>query len=338
MCMSALILPAPDPVVPESWQMRPFTTETGMSMGLTKRELYGPDFRQVVRGVFVAALVPDTIVVRAHAARLVLPKDAVFSHHTAARLLGGPAPDTSLVHASLGRDHRRDTPHIQLHRYTYEPDAMWRHGLPVTKPVQTFIHLGLKLDMLHVVAFGDAMVRRGMVTVHELRERVQEWSGQGLRNAIAAAAFVRDGVDSPPESHLRLLFVLAGFPEPEVNWIEHDDEGFIRKRIELAYRSTPRANAAGKIHLGFEYDGRKYHSTAEQKIKDEARRLRLADEGWHIEVVTGDELYRNTEMLLLRAYDLLCQFGIAVPRRIRDDWRRHFWAPTWTSSADKPSR
>lgn len=323
-------LPAQDPGwAPEWWQVRPFTRDTAMSMGMRKRDLYGPDFRQVMRGVFIADVIPDTIVVRARAARLLLPRDAMFSHHTAARLLGGPVPDVSVIHASLGRSYRQQVAQLHVHRYTYVPDAIWRHGLPVTTAPQTFIHLALKLDLLHVVAFGDAMVRRGRVTLDDLRDAIEGWSGQGARAASRAMDFVRDGVDSPPETHMRMLFRLAGLLEPELNYTEYDEEGTILKRVELAYTDTPRPNRIGKRHLGFEYDGRKWHSTDEQKARDLARRGRLAEEGWHIEVVTGDLLYRDTEAFLHRARDLMEEFGIVVPRRLSDEWRRHFWAPTF---------
>lgn len=322
-------MPDRDPTwAPERWQARPFTTEMGLAHGVTRHDLYGPHFRQILYGVFIANVVPDTIVVRARAARLVLPRDAVFSHHTAARLLGGPAPDISVVHAAVGRNHRKQLSQVTLHRYTYVPDAMWRHGLPVTTPAQTFIHLALKLDLFQVVAFGDAMVSREMMTLDALHHEVEDWTGQGARSALAAVSFVRAGVDSPPETHLRLLFVLAGLPEPEVDVVQRDDMGHIHTRIELGYRNTPRANRESKVHLGFEYDGRPWHSSPEQRAHDAARRRRLGEEGWHIEVVTGDELYRATEALLIRARDLLEQFGIAVPRHLSDDWRRHFWAPT----------
>lgn len=313
----------------EHWEKRPFTTETAMSMGVTKRDLYGPRYRQVTHGIHVATVIPDTIVVRARAARLVLPKDAVFSHETAGRLLGGPVPDTPIVHAAVGRECRRMAENLQLHRYTYEPDAMWRHGLPVTTPAQTLIHLAVKFGLLPLVAFGDAMVGRELVQLPELRGSVEDWSGHGAARAAYAMRFVRRGVDSAPESHLRLLFVLAGLPEPQVNHVDVDDEGRIVRRVELAFRNTPKRGPRGELHLGFEYDGWQYHSSPEQRAHDTARREALREGGWHIEVFDRDDLYRATETVLLTACHLLTQFGIPVPARLSDAWRRHFAVPTW---------
>lgn len=319
------------PMPAEEWQVRPFTTAFARQMGVAERDLYGPRFRSVYRGILIASAVPDTIVVRARAARLLLPKDAVFSHHTAARLLGGPAPDTSFIHASIGRDHRRRIAQVQLHRFTYEPDAMWRHGLPVTTPAQTFLHLALGLDLLHVVALGDALVRRGRIARDSLRAEVASWQGHGAAAASLAVDHVRDGVDSPPESHLRLLFVLAGLPEPEVDAQIVDEEGVLMFRVELAFRNTPRRGPQGQVNLGFEYDGREWHSTPEQKGHDADRRAALREQGWFIEVLTAGDLYRATEITLNRARDLMAQFGIPVPERLSDEWRRHYWAPAWSA-------
>ncbi len=49
------------------------------------------------------------------------------------------------------------------------------------------------------------------------------------------AALVRHGVDSPMESRLRLLIVLAGLPEPEVGRTVYDADGgwLIRRRENL---------------------------------------------------------------------------------------------------------
>ncbi|MDO5503117.1 MAG: hypothetical protein Q4G67_08090 [Actinomycetia bacterium] len=330
--MALLLNPPGDdpPEDPDPWQLRPFTAEYAREMGLSAGTLYGPRFRRVMHGVFISAQAPDTIVVRARAARLLLPKDAVFSHQTAARLLSGPVPDTAVVHASVARSCRRRIQDVALHRYTYEMDAIWRHGMPVTSPAQTFIHLAAQLELPAVVAFGDAMLSHDLVSKDNLEEAVGGWQRRGGAAARYAMRFVRAGVDSPPESHVRLLFALAGLPEPQLNFVQSDDHGVILRRIELAYRETPARGPNGARHLGFEYDGRAFHSTPEQKSRDALRRAELSVDGWHIEVIDADYLYRRPEMLLGRAHELMGQFGLDVPRHLNHAWRRHFWVPTWS--------
>lgn len=314
--------------IPE-WQLRPFTTRQGFDYGLTRGQLYGPAFRTIFRGVLISAAIPDTVVVRARAAKLLLPPQAVFSHQTGGRLLGGPVPDSAFIHASIAGHVRSQVRDLKLHRYTYEPDASWRHGLLVTTPPQTFIHLALTIDPIHVVAFGDNMIRRECMTVDHLHNYLDDWKGQGKEQALWAAHFLREGVDSPPESHLRMLFVLAGLPEPEVNSVTYLEEGRLQRRIELAFRNAPKRARDGKRHLGFEYDSRDWHSSDEQKQHDLERRGALADDGWFISVITGADLYRNTEACLTAARDLMREFGLKVPAQLSDDWRRHFWAPAF---------
>jgi hypothetical protein len=45
----------------------------------------------------------------------------------------------------------------------------------------------------------------------------------------------RSGVDSPQETRLRLLLVLAGLPEPSVNLIIRQPDGSWRRRYDMAY-------------------------------------------------------------------------------------------------------
>ena len=52
-----------------------------------------------------------------------------------------------------------------------------------------------------------------------LIEAAAQWNCKGCRLARRAASLAREGVDSPQETRLRLLLVLAGLPEPRVNLI-----------------------------------------------------------------------------------------------------------------------
>jgi hypothetical protein len=57
----------------------------------------------------------------------------------------------------------------------------------------------------------------------------------GARLARRVAGLVRKGVDSAMETRLRLLIVLAGLPEPEVNVIVRDENGDWELRFDLCY-------------------------------------------------------------------------------------------------------
>jgi very-short-patch-repair endonuclease len=297
---------------------RPFTTAVGLAAGLTRRQIEGPDFRRVRHGVHVATTTPDTLIVRCRAARLSIPRDAVFSHWTAARLWAPSAPTTSAMHVSFGRNAFARADGVRTHRFTYAIGAVYRHGLPVTSAEQTFVHMAVHLDLVDLVALGDLLVRRSGVTPGDLRKFAARWGGHGGRRARDAARFVRARVDSQPESRLRMLLVLAGLSEPTVN---HSVEvhGVERYRLDLAYVDEM---------VAIEYDGR-WHERPGQRPRDDARRLHLRELGWEVVVVTADDLYSDPDALLERVVEVAGRPGVACPPRTLDEYRPYF-LPSWT--------
>lgn len=301
-----------DPPVPPG---QPFLRREAGRLGVGSRALRGPGYRMVLPGVMVSACVPDTVVVRSRAALVLAPDGAVISHWTAARLWGGRVPDDDRVHVSFMRDVRFRVRGVMTHRFRHRLDTRRRHGLPVTSPGQTFCHLARFLGLVDLVALGDSLVRKDRITPDELVAYAEDWVGQCRAEALDAARLVRNGVDSSPESALRLLMVLAGLPEPRVNVVRYDDDGTIRHRIELAYE--------GHL-LAIEYDGR-WHDAPGQREHDRSRRELLGrTEGWHFVVVTSDELYDHPEELLTRLWIELRAAGVPVPTRPSDAWRTHF--------------
>ncbi len=264
--------------------------------------------------MLVDARVPDTVVTRARAALLVAPEGGILSHWTAARLWGGRVPDNDFVHVSFMRRVRFRVHGVKPHCFRHRLDIRHRHGLPVTSPAQTFCHMGRFLGLVDLVALGDSLVRKGRCTPDELLGYTVSWSGQFHSECIDAARLVRPRVDSSPETALRLLMVLAGLPEPEVDIRIRHADGTVRFRIELGYTG---------VKLAVEYDGQ-WHLAGDQPAKDAARREELGRDGWTFVVVTGDELYGDAENLLARLDAALRKAGIPVPEVLSSAWRPHF--------------
>lgn len=293
----------------------PFLTREHLMLGVSRRRLAGPEFRTLFPGVAVAAHVPDTVVVRARAALLVAPEGGVISHFTAARLWGGRVPDNEWVHVSFMRDVRFRVGGIRPHRYRRRLETKKWHGLPVTSPGQTFCDMARYLGLVDLVALGDSLVRRNRVSPQELVGYATGWEGQFRAEVVVAARLVRGRVDSSPETALRLLMVLGGLPEPDIDIGIEDAAGTVRFRIDLGYEA---------YLLAIEYDGR-WHDTPEQRAKDEARREHLSTvEGWTFVIVTGDDLFQEPEALLARIAAHARALGVPVPERLSDAWRRHF--------------
>ncbi len=294
---------------------QPFLTRDHRLLGVSRRRLLGPEFRTVLPGVAVAAHIPDTVVIRARSALLIAPEGAVISHWTAARLWGGVVPDNEWVHLSLMRDVRFRATGVKPHRFRHRLDISSRHGLPVTSPLQTFCHLARHLGLVDLVSLGDRLVRKNRCAPADLVSYAVGWEAQCRREAVTAARLVRNRVDSVPETTLRLLMVLAGLPEPQVDIRIRDADGHVAFRIDLGFEGA---------QLAIEYDGR-WHDDPEQRAYDVARREHLtATEGWRFEIVTAADLYDEPAALLRRLAGAMAECGMAVPDILSDAWRRHF--------------
>jgi hypothetical protein len=214
------------------------------------------------------------------------------------------------------RDVRSMAVGVRVHRFRHRLHVVQRHGLPVTGPEQTFVHLARLLDLVDLVVLGDRLVKRGVTTPAQLLSYSQGWEGQCRRQAVRGAGLVRERVDSEPETRLRLLMVLAGLPEPEVDIQVVDADGQIRYRLDSGFRAQ---------RLAIEYDGR-WHDTPEQRERDEERRSNLRGEGWSFLIVTADDLFGQPAVTLTRLATAMVEHGIRVPSRLSDEWRSHYLA------------
>ena len=162
---------------------------------------------------------------------------------------------------------------------------------PVSCPTDVFLRLAEHLSLLDLVVVGDALVRRGFTTPGELVVVSDRAGGRWVRHARRAAALVRERVDSPKETELRLLLVLAGFPEPETNVNVLDDSGGWIARADLVYKV---------FKIALEYDGRQHVNDPKQWTRDIRRRELLDAAGWRTLVVTSRDLARFPSQTLAR--------------------------------------
>lgn len=267
-----------------------------------------------MHGVYIDAAIPDTLVVRAKAALLVAPEYAVMSHETAARLWCPQGPRSARVHLSFSYQAHLSRDELSVHRFTYRLETARRHGLPVTSPAMTFMHLAVRLELVELVTFGDQLVKRRLITADDLVRYATNWDHHGKVAGLRAASLVRPGVDSSPETRLRLLMVLAGLPEPTVNHVIYHEDGTWRYRIELAYDG---------VLLAIEYDGR-WHDEEEQKAYDDARRAQLTGEGWTFIVVDTEGLYETPHETLRSIVEALVALGVEVGDPDLTGYRRYF--------------
>lgn len=280
---------------------RPFLTEWARLAGVTKRELSGPAYRQIFRGVHISAVVPESLVVRSRAALLRASGRGLLSHETAAELWVPSWPHDSDVHLAFSQGIKTIGEGIRTHRFRYPMERWHRHGLPVTGPAMTFIHLAVRMDLVELVCFGDRLVARKAISPEELVQATLAWEGHGRRAAVAAARLVRERSESVPETQSRLLMVLAGIPEPVCNH-PYVVGGVQRYRLDLAWV---------EFKVALEYDGR-WHEEPGQRRKDKARRKEMRRNGWIIIVITARDLYDHPDSVVAEVVDALRTRGCLV--------------------------
>ena len=181
---------------------------------------------------------------------------------------------------------------------------------------QVFVELGELLCLVDLVVVGDHLVRKGYTTLERLRSSCERATSRGAPGARLAATYVRERVDSPMESRLRMLIVLAGLPEPEVNITLRDDYGVPIRRYDLGYRASRTA---------IEYDGRHHIQREPQWESDLERREDIDNDNHRLVVVVAKGIYGEPERTLLRIWRVLRQRGEpGLPERLSDAWRPHF--------------
>ncbi len=295
---------------------RPFTRAEARAAGLGEGELKGPRFRRLFHGVYVSADVVDSPRLRTEAALKHFTHPARASHASAARLYGAVVPDDPVEHITVfDPKHRRRPGGIKC--YVAEagrPKTI--DGVPVSSPGELFVELAGNLPLVDLVVLGDSLVKRGRITPTQLVAHCRASGRVGAPAARAAAVFVRSGVDSPMESRLRMLLVLAGLPEPEVNRTIRDIEGVPVRRYDLSWPS---------IRLIIDYDGRHHAERVDQWESDLARREAIDDQKGRIVVITSSGVYREPDRTVERIWRIARERGLAgVPARPSQDWRRHF--------------
>ncbi len=309
----ALLSPTPVPLD----VTRPFTRAAGLAAGLTWSTLKGPMFRKVLHGVYISARVAIHPRHRVEAALMIHRPDAYASHTSAARAYGLPLPDR-LVDEHVTVFHPADTRSrrgVKSHLATEAALVAMLHGLRVSAPERLFIELAGLLNLVELVVVGDALVRRHDVSSAQLVEAARLSRDRHARAARRAASYVREQVDSPMETRLRMLIVLAGLPEPVVNHKVFYADGLLRYRFDLSWP---------EIRLIVEYDGRQHRADFGQWDRDNDRDDWLDHHDWMIVKVFSSGIYKEPEKTIERVRKALLSRGGKVPRRPREDWRPFF--------------
>lgn len=299
----------------------PFLRQEGIKAGLTKHHLDGPAYLQLFGSVRVTTRSQLTPEVVARAAVLVVP-DGVISHQSAARLHGGVVPEDTSAHVTVARARQRRCREGLVVHVGQNRDTVELGPIRLTSPARTFCDLADHLSLVDLVVLGDSMVHRGSLELDALRDAVDEMVIGARTLARRGAEMVRAGVESPMESRVRLMMVLAGLPEPVVNQSIGGVDGRVRYRLDLSYP---------ELRFAIEYDGRQHAEDAAQWGHDIKRREWLNDHGWRLLVLRAADVYDTPWQAVRRIGSTLASRGYDKPLSLQPpaEFRVHFPGRPW---------
>lgn len=138
-----------------------------------------------------------------------------------------------------------------------------------------------RLPLAEAVVVCDAVQHAGRLTAEGLGAELTSHARlRGVRQATRALELSSPLAESPPESRLRVLLVLAGLvPVPQFD--VHGAEGRWLARVDLAF---PEAR------LAIEYDGREVHERPDVFVRDRRRQNDLVAAGWTVLRYTAEDL------------------------------------------------
>ncbi|WP_148058729.1 hypothetical protein [Agrococcus jenensis] len=240
--------------LPETLAARGFLVGEGIEAGLSAHRLRAGALAKPFRGIR-AVEGPETLVERAAAyAPLIRPWQCVAGV-SALAVLGLPVPwrlarEEVVELVSLKGRGKPEREGVRVRRLTADGlEPWWVDGLPVAPAPLAWALMGGRCTVHELVVLGDAIVTAAdnypgrripgpLASIDELREQVERWVGRSGAAALRAALpRIREGVESPRESDMRLLIVDAGMPEPEVQVEVFDPQtGLLLGRADLAHR------------------------------------------------------------------------------------------------------
>ncbi|HEY0952516.1 hypothetical protein [Nocardioides sp.] len=199
--------------------------------------------------------------------RLVLPRSAVFTHLTGARLRGWRLPklpeQVPVFVAVRLKDPRPRRHGLICSRLSTSRAPTMLHGLPVEEPEEILLRMARDLGTLDLVVVIDSALRAGDLNAARM-EQLLSSRRPGVRVLRAAYALATDRSESAGETILRLFHTALDVPvDPQVELF--DDNGTSIGRVDLLL--TGRTDA-------HEYDG-EHHRDKDQHRVDMRR-----ERGW----------------------------------------------------------
>jgi hypothetical protein len=300
------------PTVPARLRDAPFRGSAAIQAGLlTRAQLAGRSWCRLYPDIYLRNGVPLDHFIWCEAAALLLPRGAAIAGRSAAYLWQASGLTAGDRPGKADRPTKADQPikanqpikadqpvevavpstismrphaDLRLSRTSLDAGDVIRFGaIPVTTPVRTAFDLARRPGLIDAVVAVDALLTKRLVTLAGLADYAAERAGwPGTRQMPRVLSLAVPGAESPMETRLLLLLVLAGLPAPAV---QYRVSGY---RLDLAYP---------EVRLGVEYDG-DHHRGRDQFRHDVARLNRLRLLGWTVLRFTANDVLRNPQRMV----------------------------------------
>ncbi len=271
-----------------------FSVHDAYLNGMTRSQLRNPALQRPFHGVRFAPGVEADVIDRCNAFSMRMPRHYVYSHVTAAVMLGIPLPPmlrAGQLHV-ISPSPARATKALGAigHSVTLHPsEVIERYGVRITSAERTWCDLAAMLDLPDLVAAGDMLLWREapVTTIGRLQDAVAQYRSQRGRVQLRRALpLLSSHSRSQPESIVRVALVESALPDPVPNfpvWF-----GPVRREVDLAYPA---------YRVGLEYQG-DHHRTDRAQWRGDIRRGNDAvDAGWSLVYFTGDDLLDLPDVL-----------------------------------------
>lgn len=269
--------------------------QAGVSGSALGRRRQSGAVRRLGRGVWLDGSVGTAERHRLLAASCLVPS-AVASHLSAARLWGVDAGD-GRAHVTVPPASGLRAPSgVVVHRDVLRPEEIGtRGGLRVTGPYRTVLDVARTAPFETAVIVADALLWAERVEREELLDRLARLRGRrGVVRARRALEFSRYGAASPGETRLRLVLVLRGVPEPE---LQHP--------LVCAGNALAVDLCWPDRRLVVEYDGFDPHMRRPVFERDRRRWSWLRDDGWELRAYTAESVRERPDEVAAEVRRLL---------------------------------
>lgn len=227
----------------------PFTVAEARRAGLEPWQLRSKSWRRVGPALYVPSAAPEGPGLALAAALPRMPPNSAFSGYTAAWLHGLDVPPCDPIEITVPRSSGVSVrTGLSVSRAGLdESEVVVRQGVLATSILRTLVDIGLQRDLVEAVVVTDMALHQGLTTCAEIQAAVEACPPRrNIRRLRRVVALAEAKAESPMETRLRLLLVLAGIPGPLLQVDLHDERGLFVGRADLYYPDR---------RLAIEYDG-----------------------------------------------------------------------------------